>query len=53
VLYHSVAELKDRARALLSDEALRRGLAAAARARALREHTWRNRLEELLTITLQ
>lgn len=53
VLYRSVAELKDRARALLADERLRLGLATAARERALREHTWRHRLEELLTVTLR
>jgi spore maturation protein CgeB len=53
VLYRSVAELTDRARALLADDALRRHLAAAARDRAVREHTWRHRLEELLTVTLR
>jgi len=53
VLYRSVAELVDRARVLLTDDALRRQLAVAARARALREHTWRHRLEELLTVTLR
>ena len=53
VLYRSVAELKDRARALLVDEALGGRLAAAARERALREHTWRDRLEELLTVALR
>jgi len=53
VLYRSVAELVDRARALLADDTLRRHLAVAARERALREHTWRHRLEELLTVTLR
>lgn len=53
VLYRSVAELKDQARALLADETLRLGLAAAARERALREHTWRHRLEELLSVTVR
>jgi len=53
VLYRSAAELADRARVLLADDALRRDLAGAARARALREHTWRHRLEELLTVTLR
>ncbi|HYL20602.1 MAG TPA: glycosyltransferase [Gemmatimonadales bacterium] len=53
VLYRSLAELKERARALLTDEPLRRGLATAARERAVREHTWRHRLEELLTVTLR
>jgi len=53
VLYRSVAELHDRARALLADEPLRRSLAAAARARALREHTWAHRLAELLSVALR
>src|SRR2546428_3574507 len=53
VLYRSAAELTDRARALLADATLRRHLAAAARDRAVREHTWRHRLEELLTVTLR
>jgi spore maturation protein CgeB len=53
VLYRSVAELADRAGALLADDALRRGLAAAARERVVREHTWRHRVEELLTVTLR
>jgi len=53
VLYRSVVELVDRARALLADDALRRRLAAAARERAVREHTWRHRMEELLTIALR
>ena len=53
VLYGNVAELVDRARALLADDVRRRQLAAAARERALREHTWRHRLEELLTVTLR
>ena len=53
VLYRSVAELVVRARALLADDTLRRQLAVAARERALREHTWRHRLEELLTVTLR
>ena len=53
VLYESVEELRTRARDLLADEPARRSLAAAARERALREHTWRHRLEELLTVTLR
>jgi len=53
VLYRSIAELRARARELLADEPARRSLAAAARERALREHTWRHRLEELLTVTLR
>lgn len=53
VLYKCIGELKDRARMLLADDALRCRLATAARERALREHTWRHRLEELLTVTLR
>lgn len=53
VLYRSVAELRARAHELLADEPTRRSLAAAARERALREHTWRHRLEELLTVALR
>jgi spore maturation protein CgeB len=52
VLYRSVAELRERARALLENEALRRSLAVAARERALREHTWTQRMEELLSVAL-
>lgn len=53
VLYRSVEELKQRARALIDNEPWRRDLATAARERAVREHTWRHRLEELLTVTLR
>ena len=53
VLYRSVPELRDHARQLLGDEAARRSLAAAARERALREHTWTHRLEELLSVALR
>ena len=53
VLYTSAAELRDRARALLADETLRRDLAARARERAVREHTWRHRMEELLSVALR
>jgi spore maturation protein CgeB len=52
-VYSTVAELREQARALLADEARRRSLAVAARDRALREHTWAHRLEELLTVTLR
>src|SRR3989475_1552922 len=51
VLYRSVGDLRERARWLLGDEPARRSLAAAARERALREPTWRHRLEEVLTGT--
>ena len=53
VLYTSIAEMRQEARALLADDERRRSLATAARERALREHTWAHRLEELLTITLR
>jgi len=53
VLYRSVPELRDHARQLLGDEAARRSVAAAARERALREHTWTHRLQELLTVVLR
>ena len=53
VLYRSVDELRERARALLADDALRDSLAAAARARALQEHTWAHRVRELLSVTLR
>jgi len=53
VLYRSVAELRERAKTMLGDERLRGSLASAARERALREHTWAHRLEELLTVTLR
>lgn len=52
VLYRSAAELRDRAKMLLADERLRRSLAAAARERAAREHTWRHRMEELLRLSV-
>jgi spore maturation protein CgeB len=52
VLYRSAAELRERAKALLEDEALCRALAKAARERALREHTWAHRLRELLSAAL-
>jgi spore maturation protein CgeB len=53
VLYRSVAELRDQARQLLEDAAARRSLAAAAHERALREHTWTHRMEELLSVALR
>jgi spore maturation protein CgeB len=52
VLYRSAAELRERARALLDDERLRGSIAQAARARALRDHTWAQRLRELLSVAL-
>ncbi len=53
VLYRSVEELRERARSLLNDAAGRQSLAAAARERALREHTWAHRLRELLSVALK
>jgi len=53
VLYRSVDELRALARELLGDASARRAIAAAARERALREHTWRHRMEELLTVALR
>lgn len=53
VLYRSVAELRERARLLLQDAAGRQSLAAAARERALQEHTWTHRLRELLSVALK
>ncbi|MGH7546766.1 MAG: CgeB family protein [Gemmatimonadales bacterium] len=52
-LYRTLDELRERARTLLADEGARRSLADAARQRALREHTWQYRLEELLTVALR
>ncbi|MBX3146540.1 MAG: glycosyltransferase [Gemmatimonadales bacterium] len=52
VLFRSSAELRDRALDLLAEPARRAEIAARARARALREHTWRHRLEILITRTL-
>jgi spore maturation protein CgeB len=52
-LYRSVAELRERARFLLADATARRSLARAARERALAEHTWRHRMEELLGVALR
>ena len=53
VLYRSVPELRERAGELLGSETLRRALARAARERALREHTWAHRLQELLSVALR
>jgi spore maturation protein CgeB len=52
-LFTSVPELRARAGELLANEPLRRALGTAARARVLRDHTWAQRLEELLTVTLR
>lgn len=47
VLFRSTEELTARARALLDDPAGRATIAAAARRRALAEHTWEHRLTEM------
>ncbi len=49
VPFADARELRARVEELLADPALRASIAARARARALREHTWRHRLEALLT----
>jgi spore maturation protein CgeB len=53
VLFRSPDELRARAIELLAAPAERMAIAERARARALREHTWRHRLEELLTVSLR
>ncbi len=53
VLFRSAAELRARAVELLAAPTERMAIAERARARALREHTWRHRLEELLTVSLR
>ncbi|MHB1329401.1 MAG: glycosyltransferase family protein, partial [Gemmatimonadales bacterium] len=52
VLFRSPAELRERALDLLANPARRAEIAARARARTLREHTWRHRLETLIPRTL-
>jgi len=53
VLYRTVAELRERAQELVANEPLRRSLAGLAQTRAVRDHSWAQRLEELLTLTLR
>jgi putative two-component system response regulator len=45
-------QLEGLARELLADSERRATLGAAARRRVLAEHTWRHRVEELLTVAL-
>jgi spore maturation protein CgeB len=52
VLYRTLRELDGLARELLADPARQAGLGAAARRRVLAEHTWRHRVDELLTVAL-
>ena len=49
VAFGDIRELRARAEELMADPAGCAAIAARARARALREHTWRHRLEALLT----
>ncbi len=49
----SVAELREVLPALAADAPARAALAAAARTRVLREHTWAHRLEELAALALR
>ena len=53
VLFRSSAELRARALELLESPAERIAIAVRARSRALREHTWRHRPDELLTVSLR
>lgn len=50
VLFRTPQELRAAAIRLLADPEERACVAARARVRAVREHTWRHRLEELLTV---
>jgi spore maturation protein CgeB len=53
VLFRTPGELREQALRLLDSPGEREAIAARARARALREHTWRHRLEELLAVALR
>jgi spore maturation protein CgeB len=52
-LFRTTAELVDKAEWLLAHPAARKAMAVRARERALREHTWRHRLDELLAVSLR
>jgi spore maturation protein CgeB len=52
VLYRTHRELDGLARELLADPERQTALGAAARRRVVAEHTWRHRLDELLTVAL-
>lgn len=52
-LFRTLPELRARAAWLLGAESARGEIAARARARALREHTWGHRLDELLRVSLR
>jgi spore maturation protein CgeB len=53
VLFRTAGELREQAIRLLGNPAERESIAARARQRALREHTWRHRLEQLLDLSLR
>jgi spore maturation protein CgeB len=53
VLCRSTVELRAQALRLLENPEEARAIGARARERALREHTWRHRLDELLTVSLR
>jgi spore maturation protein CgeB len=53
VLFRDHHELRAKAEALLADSQWRRALGERARRRALAEHTWQHRLDELLTRALR
>ena len=53
VSFGDAREFRARAEELLADPARRAAIAARARDRALREHTWRHRLEALVTYVMR
>lgn len=53
VLFKDADELREKAEWLLGRPHSRRAIADAARVRALREHTWRHRLETLLAVSVR
>jgi len=52
-LFRTTPELVEKAEWLLAHPTPRKAMAARARERALREHTWRHRLDELLAVSLR
>ena len=52
-VYHSPEECAEKIKYYLSHDPERRAVAAAGQARTLREHTYKHRMEELVTILLQ
>jgi spore maturation protein CgeB len=53
VLFRTTGELREKAQAMLADASWRQSLATRAHARALEEHTWTHRIDELLTRVLR